>query len=188
MKIRTLARLLPVVLALSLGAAHAQLKAPAKPKPKDPLGSGLGLKPSETAAPAPAEEKPQTLESVVQEIADCVLAGLPRDWALAQIEVSELGRDGKQREFEARYSYRGADGKSAVFAPCDLRAPAMNVYKLNAALEPDKRNWIRAILMLSKDGKFELQYDYPKKDEEASTAPAPAEPAPAAARKDARKK
>ncbi len=188
MKIRTLAILLALPLALSLGAAQAQLKAPTKSKPKDPLGSGLGLKPSETVVAPAAEEKGPTLEGVVQDIADCVLAGLPQDWTLAQIEVTELGRDGKQREFEAKYSYRGADGKGAVFTPCDLRAPAMNVYKLNAALEPDKRNWTRATLLLSKDGKFELQYDYPKKEEEATPAPVPADPAPAPARNDGKKK
>ena len=62
------------------------------------------------------------------------------------------------------------------------KEPALNVYKLNGALDPDKRNWIRATLVFSKDGKFELQYDYaPAKDGDKGAAPA------AAAKKDAKK-
>ncbi|MBS0337263.1 MAG: hypothetical protein JSS40_10715 [Proteobacteria bacterium] len=107
---------------------------------------------------------------MVQEIANCVLAGLPPDWQLAQIEVTELSRDGKQREFEAKYLYTGKDGKGAAFTPCNLREPALNVYKLNAAMAPEKRNWIKATLVLSREGKFELQYDYQKKEGDAPAA------------------
>ena len=157
---------LPFALALVLacGGAHAQFKAPAKGQPRSPLGGGLSA-PAAPAKPA-GEEKAPTADEVVQEIANCVLAGLPADWTLAQVDVSEVGSDGKQREFEAKYSFTGADGVGKPFSPCDLRAPAMNVYKLNGALAPDKRNWNRATLVFSKEGKFELQYDYAKKDGE----------------------
>jgi hypothetical protein len=162
---------LPLAFLLACASAQAQLKPPSSTTPKGDLGSGLGGKraPKPAAAenkPAP-ETKPQTLDDVVQEIANCILAGLPAGWKLAQIEVIEVGRDAKQREFEAKYSYSGSDGKGAVFTPCDLREPARNVYKLNEALEPDKRNWTKATLVLSSEGKFELQYDYAKADSES---------------------
>ena len=86
--------------------------------------------------------------------------------------ADEIGRDDRKREFEAKYSYAGKDGKNAAFTPCDPREPAQNVYKLNGVLEADKRNWIRATLFLSNEGKFELQYDYPKKEGEADVTPA----------------
>lgn len=161
---------------IACGHAHAQFKEPSKAQPKGSLGSGLSgkssAKPAAKPAAAPAETKAQTPDEVVQEIANCVLAGLPQGWQVARIEVIEVGRDARKREFEAKYSYSGKDGKIAVFAPCDLREPAESVYKLNGALDPDKRNWIRATLLLSNEGKFELQYDYPKKEGEAAEAPA----------------
>jgi hypothetical protein len=179
--------LTPICLALlvACGAAQAQFKAPAKTQPKDSLGSGIGSQSVPAAppasAPAPAAggaaDDKSSAESVVQEIANCVLAGLPPDWSLAQIEVREIGRSDRQRDFEANYSYQDGSGKAAPFVPCDPREPALNVYKLNGALDPAKRNWVRATLVLSKEGKFELQYDYSK--EEAAR--------PAAEAKDARK-
>ena len=166
-----LAVALPVALLLACGAAHAQFKPPSKSQPRSPLGSGLG---AQTTPKPPAEAKEPTTDTVVQDIANCVLAGLPPDWQLAQIEVTEIGRDGKQREFEAKYLYIGKDGKGTAFVPCDLREPALNVYKLNGALALDKRDWSKATLMLSKEGKFELQYDYPKTDADKDPAPAAA--------------
>ena len=103
---------------------------------------------------------------MLQSIADCMLAGLPRGWTTAQVQVTELGADGKNREFEAKYFHTVAGGKPVAYIPCDPREPAMNVYRLNGALDADKRNWNRATLTLSSEGKFELKYDYPepKKD------------------------
>lgn len=194
---------LALALALTLGTAQAQLKAPTKSQSKDGLGSGLGgsspqAAPAEppSAAPSPPTspaEKAQTAEEVVQAIANCVLGGLPPDWTLAQIEVREIGRTDRQREFEAFYSYKDAAGKAASFTPCDRREPALNVYKLNAALEPAKRNWVRATLVFSKEGKFELQYDYTAKEADKDAKPA-ADTRPAAsdakksAKKDVKKK
>ncbi len=175
MKIRTARRSLALAVSVLFccGAAHAQFKPPTKLQPKDGLGSGIGsqVAPVAPKPPASASEEKASAENVVQDIANCVLAGLPPDWTLAQIEVTELGRTEKQREFEATYSFKDSKGKSGPFTPCDAREPALNVYKLNGALDPAKRNWIRATLVLSKEGKFELQYDYPDKGE-ASQKPA----------------
>jgi hypothetical protein len=181
----------PVALLLACGVAQAQFKAPTKSQPKDGLGSGIGSQsiPVTPATPpasapggsaAPAQDDKTSAEGVVQDIANCVLAGLPADWSLAQIEVRELGRTDKQREFEATYTYQNAAGKAAPFSPCDAREPALNVYKLNGALDPAKRNWVRATLVLSKEGKFELQYDYAEKTGDSK-------PAAPAAKKDAKK-
>ena len=185
----------PLALLLTAGSVHAQFKAPDNSRPRDPLGSGGGLGLSlpsgsaplapSNAAPVPAppaDASPSSGEAVVQEIANCVMAGLPPDWTMAQVDVREIARKDKNREFEAIYSYLDGEGKAGPFTPCDQKEPALNVYKLNGALDPDKRNWIRATLVFSKEGKFELQYDYaPAKDGDKGAAPA------AAAKKDAKK-
>ena len=126
-------------------------------------------------------------EEVVQEIANCVLGGLPPGWTLAQIEVREVGRNDKQRDFEAIYSYLDGAGKAAIFEPCDPREPALNVYKLNGALDPAKRDWIRATLVLSNEGKFELQYDYTAADAAKEIKPTVAPAAKKDGKKDAKK-
>ncbi len=176
---------------LAAGAAHAQFKAPDNSRPRDPLGSGLGLNLPSTAPlgptsttpvpPPTTDTSPSSAEKVVQDIANCVMAGLPADWTMAQIDVREVGRKDKNREFEAIYSYLDGEGKAAAFLPCDLKEPALNVYKLNGGLDPAKRNWIRATLVFSKEGKFELQYDYAPTTDGEKGAPA------AAAKKDAKK-
>ncbi|MBK8065770.1 MAG: hypothetical protein IPK29_18555 [Betaproteobacteria bacterium] len=147
--------LLLVALLAFCGPVAAQLKLPAqKPAPSAPR---------QEARPA-AEPEGSSAEKVVQEIANCVLSGAPQGWRTAGVEVNELDNDGKERKFEARYFVVGADGVRKDLVPCDAREPAMNVYRLNSALEPDKRDWIKATLSFSSEGKFELKYDYPKKD------------------------
>lgn len=186
MKKSSFSLLFALGLALAAGGAQAQFKAPTKSQPKDGLGSGIGstsIPPagSAPAAPAPgaaespdAEEK-ATAESVVQKIADCILPGLPADWTKAQIDVREIARKDKERSFEAIYSYLDGEGKAGPFTPCDQKQPALDVYKLNGALEPSKRNWIRVTLVFSKEGKFELQYDYaPQEGDKPAAAPAAA--------------
>lgn len=189
--------LLPCLLALLLaaGGAQAQFKAPTKSQSKDALGSGIGSSsipaaPATPPAPAGAPASPpggsstaQSAEVVVQAIADCILAGLPPDWTMAQIDVREIGRKDMERSFEAIYSYLDGEGKAGPFTPCDQREPALNVHKLNGGLEPSKRNWIRATLVFSKEGKFELQYDYAPTD----AGKAPGAPTPPAPKKDAKK-
>ena len=160
--------LIPMHLALAAGlglallvtqdCAHAQLRLPSQ-------GGGSGLQAAPQPAPKPAAQpEGSSADKVVQEIANCILAGAPQGWRTAGVEVNELENDGKQRQFEARYFHTGADGKRVELVPCDAREPALNVYRLNSALDPDKRDWVRATLSFTSEGKFELKYDYPKRD------------------------
>jgi len=128
---------------------HAQLKMPAQ-------------KPAAQPSPAPAAGNAESgrAEDVVQEIANCLLAGAPQGWRTLGVEVKELKSDGRERQFEAVYQVVDSQGKTQELKPCDAREPAMNVYKLNSALEPDKRQWTRATLSFTSEGKFELKYDY----------------------------
>lgn len=184
MKVTTFRPLLAAAFALlfACGTAHAQFKA--KSRSKEPLGSGLYVPPAEEApmgAPAdpakaapPAEDK-RSRNDVIEDIARCLLKGdVPQDWTRLQVEVIELGREGKERQFEAKYSYIGADGKSAPFAPCDPREAASDMYMLNRGLELEKRNWVKATLAVTRDGKFDLKYDYTKANGAAPAAGTPA--------------
>lgn len=177
-------------LLLACGAAYGQLKAPSSnANPGGALGGGLHAPAGNgSAAPAPATpaaapaEQERTADAVIQEIADCVLEGLPQDWKFARIKVTELSHDGRERQFEAKYTYVGPDGAEKPFTPCDLRQPGFYLYKLNGALEPDKRNWKRATLVLSSEGKFDLNYEYDKPEPPAAATK------PKSAKKDVKKK
>jgi len=160
---------------MACGVAHAQLRMPSQNQPKGGTGMttpapvpAAPAQPAAAAQPAPPKPAAQTEagsdENVLQNIASCMLVGLPQGWRTAQVQVIQLFFDGKRREFEAKYFYSLADGKPVAYIPCDAREPAVNVYKLNGALELDKRDWNRATLTLMSDGKFDLTYDYPKKE------------------------
>ena len=157
---------LPPCLLMACGAAYGQLKMPAQNQPKGGTGMTAPAAPAarpEAPKPAAAGEAPAS-DSILQDIANCMLVGLPQGWRTAQVQVIELSYDGKKREFEAKYAYTAGDGSPVPYIPCDAREPAVNVYKLNGALEPDKREWSRATLTFSSEGKFDLTYDYPKKE------------------------
>ena len=143
--------------AFALGA-HAQLKSDM------PAGTGLKPKPAAAAPQKPAAGDANAGEKAVEEVFNCVAAGLPKDWRRAWVIVTELAGDDKERRFEGKFEYSldssGKDPKP--LAPCDAREVAQGVYKLNDFLEPDKRKWKVATLIFNSDGKFEIKYDYAK--------------------------
>ncbi len=151
-------RLIIAVLAATVaGDAYAQI--------------GLRL-PADLSAPKPAakaKQKPAVVDEnervkAAQRIFECVAAGLPGDWRRAWAEVTEIATDGNERRFEGRFYYLPeAEGAEPVdLAPCDTREVAERIYALNDYLEPEQRRWQAATLIFTRDGKFELKYDYRK--------------------------
>jgi hypothetical protein len=124
------------------------------------LVSCAALAQAPTPAPIPAAaETPGT--KALEEIFVCLAAGLPKDWRTATVEVIDIGTDGGERRFEGRYTYtREKESKTLKLEPCDAAGPAKSVYQLNQYLEPEKRQWKRAILTFRSEGKFDLKYDY----------------------------
>ena len=125
----------PLALLLAAGAVHAQFKAPDNSRPRDPLGSGGGLGLSlpsgsaplapSNAAPVPAppaDASPSSGEAVVQEIANCVMAGLPPDWTMAQVDVREISRKDKNREFEATIPTSTAKARPGLSPPATRKS------------------------------------------------------------------
>ena len=151
------------------------------------FAQGAGLKPSKGAGQAPATKSdpapatkpdPEPATSSVQvpptdpgesnagvesleKIFACLAVGLPKDWRSATIEVIEIASSGGERQFEAKYTYtRTLESKPLALEPCDTTSPARGVHGLNDFLEPEKRQWKRAMLTFNSNGKFELKYDY----------------------------
>ena len=136
--LRTLATLAALLFAC---AALAQAPAPA----------------AESNDPEPKGPEPKSLE----EIFTCLAAGLTQDWRSATVEVIEISSSGKERQFEARHTFtRAGDPKPQRLQPCDDTSAAKGVHGFNQFLDPEKREWKRAILIFNSDGKFDLKYDY----------------------------
>lgn len=97
----------------------------------------------------------------VQEIVECMLEGLPPDWERAQM-VIELR---KPMDLTGRVFYLMStddDGDDFVpFQPCDSGRPADLLIEARALLPRDRRGWTGAILLIQRDGRFGLNYDYP---------------------------
>jgi hypothetical protein len=133
--------------------------------------TGAGQAPSTKSDQAPAASSVEVpaagpgesnagVESL-EKIFACLSVGLPKDWRSATVEVTEIASSSGERQFEARYTYtRTLESKPQPLEPCDATGPAKSVHGLNDFLEPEKRQWKRAILTFNKDGKFELKYDY----------------------------
>jgi hypothetical protein len=111
------------------------------------------------------DQKPKVDPKIIQDIFNCMAAGLPKDWKRTWVVVTELGVEGGTRRFEAAFFYAGAadDLVGKPLQPCDKEAVAKNVYSLNQFLPPgEKRQWKQATLVFDSDGSFNLKYDYDK--------------------------
>jgi hypothetical protein len=113
------------------------------------------------AAPTHAQ---QPDAKTVQEIFDCLAAGLPKNWKKTWVVVSDLGAAGKERKYEGKFFYAtsAADKVGKPLVTCDAQKVAKGIISLNAALAADKQRWKEARLTYTSDGKFNLAYDYGK--------------------------
>jgi len=100
---------------------------------------------------------------VVQSVVECLAAGLPEDWVRAEMVV-ELAKPGDTTgEVEYRVARKDAEDKLEPFTPCDPRTPARMLLETRKSQPAAKRGWTGATLVLQRDGKFSLNYEYPKK-------------------------
>ncbi len=160
-----------IAAAICATPSWAQDKPAANQAPAKPPASSTkaGVKPPAKKTDKPAAAKPSSGaaaesdgERALQEIFACVAQGLPEGWQRAWVIVTELSGDGKERTFEGRFqvSMDASGDKRWNFVPCNTRDVAQRVYGLNDFLEPEKRAWKVATLQFTRDGKFELKYDY----------------------------
>jgi hypothetical protein len=112
--------------------------------------------------PVIAQEANQNEAQAVTEIARCMAQGLPENWVSAQMVV-ELARAGESTG-AVRYlvARKDAEDKPEPFTPCDTDRPAQILVGLRGVQPVDRRGWTSARLVVTRDGNFKLNYDFPK--------------------------
>ena len=110
-----------------------------------------------------AQEANATQMEVINEIFRCMAQGLPQDWASAQMIV-DLERPGDSTG-KVRYVVmrKDAEDKPELFTPCDTDGPPKALIALREREPVERRSWTTARLVLERDGKFRLNYDFPAK-------------------------
>jgi hypothetical protein len=112
------------------------------------------------AARAQQASKGET--AAVQSIVECLVEGLPEDWLHAEMVVELAKPLAETGDVQYLVVRQGAEDKPEVFTPCDVRKPARTLIEARKRQDPKRRGWISARLVLQRDGKFGLNYTYPK--------------------------
>jgi hypothetical protein len=114
-----------------------------------------------SAFPAQAQEASEQEKAVLTGIAQCLVAGLPQDWRQAEMNVILPAPGAVGGEVNYRMS-RSLSGDLEPFQPCDARKPAQALVEMRKLQPPEVASWNAARLVIHRDGKFDLKYDYPK--------------------------
>jgi len=112
--------------------------------------------------PLSAQEANQTELEAITEIAQCMVEGLPENWVTAHmiVELSQPGDStGGVRYLVAR---KDAEDKLEPFTPCDHDRPPSILVSLRGVQPVERQGWTTARLVVERDGKFRLNYDFPK--------------------------
>jgi len=115
------------------------------------------------ALPALAQQASGDQNRMINEIAQCLQAGLPQDWAAAevQVELKEPGATTGDVTYVMRRALAG--GEFQIFRPCDPQLPARLLLDVREQQSATQRNWNRARLVIRNDGTYDLTFDYPQK-------------------------
>ena len=108
------------------------------------------------------QEANQNETQAVSEIAQCMAQGLPDNWvsALMLVDLARPGEStGAVRYLVAR---NDAEHRLEPFTPCDTDLPATILVGLRGLQPVDRRGWTSARLVVTRDGNFKLNYDFPK--------------------------
>jgi hypothetical protein len=115
-----------------------------------------------SAGPLLGQEANPDETKAINEIAQCLVEGLPDNWVAAHMVV-ELSRPGGVtggvRYLVAR---KDAEDNFEPFTPCDTDRPAKILIGLREAQPAERRGWISARLVMERDGSFRVNYEFPK--------------------------
>lgn len=102
--------------------------------------------------------------NAVARIAECLVQGPPDDWESLYmvVELERPGADTGRVRYLAKRSSK--PDQSIAYTPCDAAKPAKVLIEARKMQPPERKGWTGARLTLHNDGKFELNYDFPKKD------------------------
>ena len=107
------------------------------------------------------EANPNEMQ-VVTEIAQCMVEGLPDDWASAHMIVELVNAGASTGGVRYLVGRKDAQDNLEPFTPCDTERPAKLLIGLRESQPADRRGWSSARLVVERDGKFRLNYDFPK--------------------------
>jgi hypothetical protein len=149
-------KLIVLVFAAALcPAAFAQLKMPAQKPP-----AGETAKPRDSAQQQPGAPDP----AVIERMFGCMAPGLSKDWKKAWVVVTAANPGEVPGKFEIKtfYADDAADRAGQPLKPCGWDPFVEGFFELNQNLPEDRRAWKSARLTITREGKFELTYDYTK--------------------------
>ena len=114
-----------------------------------------------SVGPALGQEANPDETTAINEIAQCLVEGLPDNWAAAHMVV-ELSRPGGVSG-GVRYLVvrKDAEDNFEPFTPCDTDRPAKILIGLREAQPPERRGWTSARLVVERDGTFRVNYGFP---------------------------
>ena len=106
------------------------------------------------------QEASEAERSAVAEIAQCIVQNAPEDWSRL-IMVVHLEQPGAETGQVRYVAARTSSEEPVGYVPCDPSQPARILLDSRKQQAPEKRGWTGARLVLRRDGKFSLNYDYP---------------------------
>ncbi|HWA38524.1 MAG TPA: hypothetical protein VG873_11715 [Burkholderiales bacterium] len=100
---------------------------------------------------------------IVGEVAACLQAGLPPDWASAEmrVELKKPGAESGDVSYVMRRKLSG--GAFEPFRPCDEKQAARTLLEIRKSQPKERRAWTGAKLTLHSEGKYDLTFDYTPK-------------------------
>lgn len=100
---------------------------------------------------------------IVGEVAACLQAGLPPDWAVAEmrVDLKAPGADTGNVSYVMRRKLAG--GQFEAFRPCDEKTAARTLLEIRKSQPKDRAAWTSAKLILRSEGSYDLTFDYTKK-------------------------
>ena len=115
------------------------------------------------AAPAALAQEANRIElDTINQIAQCLVAGLPDDWVAAHMRVQLPAPYAITGGVSYLMARKDAEDKFEPFKPCDTDEPANLLIGLRTTQPGDRTGWVGARLVIERDGSFRPNYDFPK--------------------------
>ena len=98
---------------------------------------------------------------LVQDLAPCLVQGAPPDWQRLYMIV-ELPESGAPTGRVRYLAAREAVPEPVDYVPCDPQKMAKLLMESRGDQAPERRGWTGARLTVHRNGRFDLNYDYPR--------------------------
>jgi hypothetical protein len=110
-----------------------------------------------------AQQASEEETRLLNEIAQCLTAGLPHDWRQAEMLVELKSPEVETGDVRYLMMRNLSGGQYETFLPCNERQPARDLVVQMRKLQPaEKRGWKGARFVMYRNGKFDLTLDYSK--------------------------